>query len=145
MELWYGVHVTCLFLGSLLCAVLGKLLLKFYSTILFVDRNIFTYLNTATVISIEIVISLRVRQKIELLQTIICVLLASHGCAPDGHHDPTGRGAGSPGFPLARSRIILLHLLMQHRIQNAFHFQGEQTGKCTLIMCPAGHLLQHGP
>ena len=61
MELWYGVHVTCLFLGCLLCAVFGYFLLKFYSTILFVDRNIFTYLNTATVISIEILVNLKVR------------------------------------------------------------------------------------
>jgi hypothetical protein len=95
MELWYGVHVTCLFLGSLLCVVLGKLLLKFYSTILFVDRNIFTYLNTAAVISIKIFVNLKVRQMIDLLQTIICVLLGSHGGASDGHHDPAGRGAAS--------------------------------------------------
>jgi hypothetical protein len=64
MEMWYGFHVTCLFLGSLLNAVLGKLLLKFYSTILFADRNIFTYLNTATVIALGIVVNLQVRQMI---------------------------------------------------------------------------------
>jgi hypothetical protein len=60
MELWNVVHVTCLLLGCLLCAVLGKLLLKYYSTILFANRNIFTYLNTAAVIFIEIIISSKV-------------------------------------------------------------------------------------
>jgi hypothetical protein len=62
MELWYVFHVSGLLLGSLLCAVLGKLLIKFYSTIIFTDRNIFTYLNTASVISIEIINLSRVRQ-----------------------------------------------------------------------------------
>jgi hypothetical protein len=127
MELWNVVHVTCLLLGCLLCLVLGKLLLKYYSTILFVDRNIFTYLNTAAVISIEIIVNLWVSQMIDMLQTIICVRLGPHGCAPYGHHDPPGRGSDSQGVLLARYRIRFLHRLMQHCIQNALHFQGEQT------------------
>jgi hypothetical protein len=66
MDLWHVVHVSCLLLGSLLCAVLGKLLRKFYSTIIFVNRNIFTYLNTASVISMEIAVHSRVRQMLDL-------------------------------------------------------------------------------
>jgi hypothetical protein len=63
MDLWHVVHVSCLLLGVLLCAVLGKLLRKFYSTIIFTDRNIFTYLSTASVISLEIIVYSRVRVK----------------------------------------------------------------------------------
>ena len=41
MDLWHVVHVSCLLLGSLLCAVLGKLLRKYYSTIIFIDHGSF--------------------------------------------------------------------------------------------------------
>ena len=48
-------------LGSISCIVLTKMLLKFYSTILFADTNIFTHLNRAAVVAIQVMVQSRVR------------------------------------------------------------------------------------
>ena len=47
-------------LGSISSIVLTKMLLKFYSTILFADTNIFTHLNRAAVVAIQIMVQSRV-------------------------------------------------------------------------------------
>ena len=85
MELRQLLHLYFLLLGSLVCLVLGKLILRFliltvifilnhilvpvfaliftarfYSTIIFTDRNIFTYLNTASTVSLEVLVQTRV-------------------------------------------------------------------------------------
>ena len=46
--------------GSISSIVLSKLLLKFYSTILFADTNIFTHLNRAAVVAIQVLVQTRV-------------------------------------------------------------------------------------
>ena len=48
-------------LGSISSIVLSRLLLKFYSTILFADTNIFTHLNKAAVVAIQVMVQSRVR------------------------------------------------------------------------------------
>ena len=48
-------------LGSISSIVLSKMLLKFYSTILFADTNIFTHLNRAAVVAIQVMVQSRVR------------------------------------------------------------------------------------
>ena len=48
-------------LGSISSIVLTKMLLKFYSTILFADTNIFTHLNRAAVVAIQVMVQSRVR------------------------------------------------------------------------------------
>ena len=48
--------------GSICSIVLSKLLLKFYSTILFADTNIFTHLNRAAVVAIQVLVQTRVRE-----------------------------------------------------------------------------------
>ena len=60
MVLWQVVHIYFLLLGSLGCLVLGKLILRFYSTIIFTDRNIFTYLNIASTVSLVVLVQTRV-------------------------------------------------------------------------------------
>ena len=54
------VDIFFLMLGSLSGLVLSKLLLKFYSTILFADLNIFTHLNKAAVMAIQLMVQSRV-------------------------------------------------------------------------------------
>ena len=54
------VDIFLLMLGSLSGLVLSKLLLKFYSTILFADLNIFTHLNKAAVMAIQLMVQSRV-------------------------------------------------------------------------------------
>ena len=54
------VDIFFLMLGSLSGLILSKLLLKFYSTILFADLNIFTHLNKAAVVAIQIMVQSRV-------------------------------------------------------------------------------------
>ena len=56
MDAWSILHVVCLLIGSVVSAVLGKFILKFYSTILFTDRNIFTYLSSASVIALQLIV-----------------------------------------------------------------------------------------
>ena len=48
-------------LGSISSIILSKMLLKFYSTILFADTNIFTHLNRAAVVAIQVMVQSRVR------------------------------------------------------------------------------------
>ena len=60
MDAWSLLHIVCLLIGSVLSAVLGKFILKFYSTILFTDRNIFTYLSSASVIALQLMVQSRV-------------------------------------------------------------------------------------
>ena len=48
-------------LGSISSIILTKMLLKFYSTILFADTNIFTHLNRAAVVAIQVMVQSRVR------------------------------------------------------------------------------------
>ena len=54
------LSIVFLVLGSIFGLVLSKLLLKFYSTILFADVNIFTHLNRAAVVAIQIMVQSRV-------------------------------------------------------------------------------------
>ena len=54
------LNVCLLMFGSAFCVILGKCLLKFYSTILFADINIFTHLNKAAVIAIQLMVQSRV-------------------------------------------------------------------------------------
>ena len=54
------VDIFFLMLGSLSGLILSKLLLKFYSTILFADLNIFTHLNKAAVMAIQLMVQSRV-------------------------------------------------------------------------------------
>ena len=54
------VDIFFLMLGSLSGLILSKLLLKFYSTILFADLNIFTPLNKAAVMAIQLMVQSRV-------------------------------------------------------------------------------------
>ena len=54
------LSIVFLVSGSIFGVVLGKLLLKFYSTILFADVNIFTHLNRAAVVAIQIMVQSRV-------------------------------------------------------------------------------------
>ena len=54
------LSVASLLFGSVFGVVLSKLLLKFYSTILFADVNIFTHLNRAAVVAIQIMVQSRV-------------------------------------------------------------------------------------
>ena len=54
------LSIVFLVSGSIFGVVLGKLLLKFYSTILFADVNIFTHLNKAAVVAIQIMVQSRV-------------------------------------------------------------------------------------
>ena len=60
MDVRLAIHLYFLVLGSLLCAVLGKIILKFYSSIPFNDRNIFTYLNISLVVSLQVAVHSRV-------------------------------------------------------------------------------------
>ena len=62
MDAWFLLHITCLLIGAIVSMVLGKLILKYYSTILFTDRNIFTYLSSASVISLQLIVHSRVGQ-----------------------------------------------------------------------------------
>ena len=62
MDAWSIFHVVCLLIGSVVSAVLGKFILKFYSTILFTDRNIFTYLSSASVVALQLIVHSRVGQ-----------------------------------------------------------------------------------
>ena len=62
MDAWSILHIVCLLIGSVVSAVLGKFILKFYSTILFTDRNIFTYLSSASVIALQLIVHSRVGQ-----------------------------------------------------------------------------------
>ena len=58
-----GADILSLFLlmlGSIFGVILTKLLLKFYSTILFADINIFTHLNRAAVMAIQLMVQSRV-------------------------------------------------------------------------------------
>ena len=54
------LSIVFLVFGSIFGVVLSKLLLKFYSTILFADVNIFTHLNKAAVVAIQIMVQSRV-------------------------------------------------------------------------------------
>ena len=54
------LSIASLLFGSVFGVVLTKLLLKFYSTILFADVNIFTHLNRAAVVAIQIMVQSRV-------------------------------------------------------------------------------------
>ena len=54
------LSIVFLVFGSIFGVVLSKLLLKFYSTILFADINIFTHLNRAAVVAIQIMVQSRV-------------------------------------------------------------------------------------
>ena len=54
------LSIVFLVFGSIFGVVLSKLLLKFYSTILFADVNIFTHLNRAAVVAIQIMLQSRV-------------------------------------------------------------------------------------
>ena len=54
------LSIIFLVFGSIFGVVLSKLLLKFYSTILFADVNIFTHLNRAAVVAIQIMVQSRV-------------------------------------------------------------------------------------
>ena len=54
------LSIFFLMLGSIFGVVLTKLLLKFYSTILFADINIFTHLNRAAVMAIQLMVQSRV-------------------------------------------------------------------------------------
>ena len=54
------LSIVFLVSGSIFGVVLGKLLLKFYSTILFADVNIFTHLNRTAVVAIQIMLQSRV-------------------------------------------------------------------------------------
>ena len=54
------LSIIFLVFGSIFGVVLSKLLLKFYSTILFADVNIFTHLNKAAVVAIQIMVQSRV-------------------------------------------------------------------------------------
>ena len=54
------LSIASLLFGSVFGVVLSKLLLKFYSTILFADVNIFTHLNRAAVVAIQIMVQSRV-------------------------------------------------------------------------------------
>ena len=54
------LSIVFLVLGSIFGLVLSKLLLKFYSTILFADVNIFIHLNRAAVVAIQIMVQSRV-------------------------------------------------------------------------------------
>ena len=60
MDAWFFLHITCLLIGAIVSMVLGKLILKYYSTILFTDRNIFTYLSSASVIALQLIVHSRV-------------------------------------------------------------------------------------
>ena len=62
MDAWYILHIVGLLIGSVVSAVLGKFILKFYSTILFTDRNIFTYLSSASVVALQLIVHSRVGQ-----------------------------------------------------------------------------------
>ena len=53
------LSIVFLVFGSIFGVVLSKLLLKFYSTILFADVNIFTHLNKAAVVAIQIMVQSR--------------------------------------------------------------------------------------
>ena len=54
------LSIVFLVFGSIFGVLLSKLLLKFYSTILFADVNIFTHLNRAAVVAIQIMVQSRV-------------------------------------------------------------------------------------
>ena len=54
------LNFVVLSFGSISSIVLSKLLLKFYSTILFADTNIFTHLNRAAIVAIQVMVQSRV-------------------------------------------------------------------------------------
>ena len=54
------LSIVFLVFSSIFGVVLSKLLLKFYSTILFADVNIFTHLNRTAVVAIQIMLQSRV-------------------------------------------------------------------------------------
>ena len=54
------LNFVVLSFGFISSIVLSKLLLKFYSTILFADRNIFTHLNRAAILAIQVMVQSRV-------------------------------------------------------------------------------------
>ena len=56
MDLATACHLVCLVIGSLVCGLLGRMVHKFYSTILFADRTVFTYFNMASVVCIQVVV-----------------------------------------------------------------------------------------
>ena len=60
MDAWFLLHITCLLWGSFASVVLGKLILKYYSTILFTNRNVFTYLSSASVIALQLIVQSKV-------------------------------------------------------------------------------------
>ena len=60
MDAWFLLHITCLLIGAIVSMVLGKLILKYYSTILFTDRNIFTYLSSASIIALQLIVQSKV-------------------------------------------------------------------------------------
>ena len=64
MDAWFLLHITCLLIGSFVSVVLGKLILKYYSTILFTNRNIFTYLSSASVIALQLIVQSKVGETI---------------------------------------------------------------------------------
>ena len=64
MDAWFLLHITCLLIAWLFSVVLGKLILKYYSTILFTNRNIFTYLSSASVIALQLIVQSKVGETI---------------------------------------------------------------------------------
>ena len=64
MDAWFNLHITCLLISSFVSVVLGKLILKYYSTILFTNRNIFTYLSSASVIALQLIVQSKVGETI---------------------------------------------------------------------------------
>ena len=55
------LSIAALAVGSISSIVLSKMLLKFYSTILFADTNIFTHLNRAAVVAVQVMVQTRVK------------------------------------------------------------------------------------
>ena len=124
MDAWSLLHIVCLLIGSVLSAVLGKFILKFYSTILFTDRNIFTYLSSASVIALQLIVQSRV-SLIRIPRNL------KYFCFPDldrlaskNPSDPPFCCRSLEGGFLAWSCILLLPRHLQHWVQDALHLQG---------------------
>ena len=118
------LNVCLLMFGSAFCVILGKCLLKFYSTILFADINIFTHLNKAAVIAIQLMVQSRVGGGFTI-HVLKRQLSPDYDWSDNKNPSCPGLHRNSPAGQLLRgSPFPLWNIHLQHGLQDGSHFQG---------------------
>ena len=82
MDFATACHLVGLVIGCLVCGLLGRMVHKFYSTILFKDRTVFTYFNMALVVCIQLVVQSRVSRLAGTLQWSEDITMSSVSLCP---------------------------------------------------------------